>query len=279
MGDFASAASLSDADFTYFVSMLRKQSGIVLASHKRTMVVSRLSRRLRELNLKTYAEYIKLLESQEGVLERQNCVNALTTNLTRFFREQHHFDHFEKWIDARYRDYRRNDPLRIWSAGCSTGQEPYSIAFGMHQAQLRAHSIVDSKILATDIDTNVLNKAASGIYGINELEGIHKKYYEHLTFDKEEKPTNFIIAREVRERIAFKYLNLHDAWPMKGKFDAIFCRNVLIYFDKPTQQLIFNRFVNMLKPGGYLYIGHSETIPSVSHEIRFLGQTTYQKNS
>ena len=264
--------SLSEREFARIKSRVYKVAGISLSDAKRTLVVSRLSKIVRALGLESFDAYADYLENGAKASDAQDFVNALTTNLTRFYREDHHFDHLRTYVGGLINARPRGQRLRIWSAGCSTGQEPYTIAMDL----LAAHPVLkswDFKILATDIDTAVIAKAARGIYPENELSGLsaeRSKPFQRLGDGTIQVPA------PAREMISFKPLNLIADWPMKGPFDAIFCRNVAIYFDKPTQGAVFGRFGNLLAPEGFLYIGHSENLGSGGEGFRLVGKTIYQ---
>jgi chemotaxis protein methyltransferase CheR len=261
-------------DFRRIASMLYEMAGITLTDSKTALVYSRLAKRLRLLGLPNFREYCKLIESPEGVEERHNMLTALTTNVTRFFREPHHFDHFlQHVIEPALDSVRRGARLRIWSAGCSSGQEPYSMALTILSALPDAPSY-DVKILATDIDTNVIAKGIAASYAEELVEAIpsnvRSKWMERDPNDSR----SWRMGEAVRSLVAFKPLNLMGDWPMKGPFQAIFCRNVVIYFDEPTQDRIFRRFHGLLTPGGRLYVGHSERVVAPGFETD--GLTTYR---
>ncbi len=259
----------TDEHFRFLAGLASKKTGIVLAEQKRDMVYGRLVRRLRALQLDSFDAYCELLRSDAGDDELSHLVNAITTNLTSFFREGHHFKHLaeetQKLEDKR---------LRIWSAGCSAGMEPYSIAMTLKGA-LPDIAKWDAKILATDIDSNMLATGIEGEYAINELNNIeaaHRRYLQQAT-----KPGKLRVSDELKKMIAFKQLNLLEAWPMKGPFDAVFCRNVVIYFDKPTKQKLFERMAEVIKPNGWLYIGHSENLHGISDRFELVGRTIYRR--
>ena len=266
-GEFA----LSEREFARIKARVYAVAGISLSEAKRTLVVSRLSKIVRALQLPSIDAYIDYLERGGSAKDGQDFVNALTTNLTRFYREDHHFDHLRDYVATLIAERPRGTRLRIWSAGCSTGQEPYTISMDLISAfpELKRW---DFKILATDIDTAVLAKAAGGVYPESELNGLSKE--RARPFERES--GSIRIPAAMREPISFKPLNLIGPWPMKGPFDAIFCRNVAIYFDKPTQGEMFGRFANMLAPEGFLYIGHSENLGSGGEGFRLVGKTIYQ---
>ncbi|MCW5720340.1 MAG: protein-glutamate O-methyltransferase CheR [Devosia sp.] len=264
--------SLSEREFSRIKERVYKVAGIALSDAKRTLVVSRLSKIVRSLDLGSFDAYVDYLERGASAEDGQEFINALTTNLTRFYREDHHFDHLRGYVGNLIASKPRGTRLRIWSAGCSTGPEPYTIGMDM----LAAHPELkrwDFKILATDIDTAVLAKAARGVYPESELAGLspeRARPFQRLADGTVQVPA------AVRELIAFKPLNLIADWPMKGPFDAIFCRNVAIYFDKPTQGMVFGRFGKLLAPEGFLYIGHSENLGSGGDGFRLVGKTIYQ---
>ncbi len=263
--------TLSEREFARIKARVYSVAGIALSDAKRTLVVSRLSKILRALQLPSFDAYVDFLERSGSAKDGQDFINALTTNLTRFYREDHHFDHLRDYVGALIAERPRGTRLRIWSAGCSTGQEPYTIGMDLLAAfpELKRW---DFKILATDIDTAVLAKAAGGVYPESELNGLSPERARPF-----ERTAGAIrIPANVRELVSFKPLNLIGAWPMKGPFDAIFCRNVAIYFDKPTQGEMFGRFCKLLAPEGYLYIGHSENLGSGGEGFRLVGKTIYQ---
>jgi chemotaxis protein methyltransferase CheR len=269
--------TLSDREFERIKARAYRVAGISLSDAKRTLVVSRLYKLVRRLDLPSFDAYVDRLEQAGSAEDAQDFVNALTTNLTRFYREEHHFEHLKQHVatllDSRpRRGTAGRGRLRIWSAGCSTGQEPYTIAMTLLRAfpELKRW---DFRILATDIDTSVIARAALGVYPAADLAGLSAERAEQ--FERLGKDT-VRVPLAVRERVAFLPLNLMDPWPMKGPVDAIFCRNVTIYFDKPTQAALFTRFATMLAPGGFLYIGHSENMPAASSGYRLVGKTIYQ---
>lgn len=266
--------TFSDRDFHFLTKWVNERTGIVLADHKRDMVYSRVSRRLRALGLKTFADYCDLIQGEAGDQETGNLVNAITTNLTSFFREHHHFHHLHKELTQMLSKAPKTTRLRVWSAGCSSGMETYSIAMVV-KAVVDEFGISDARILATDIDTNMLNTGVRGEYNISEFENIPKKYHAEVTVDK--KKETIAMSQGLKELIAFKPLNLLEDWPMKGPFDVIFCRNVVIYFDKATQQKLFARYADLMKPEGWLYIGHSENLQKVCDRFALQGRTIYRK--
>lgn len=265
---------MTDDDFNRIVDLAGQYTGIVLSDHKRDMVYGRIARRVRKLAMNNFTEYLNFLEKNTDA-ELSNFINVITTNLTSFFREKHHFDYL---LSTVLPNVRKNNSaskrVRIWSAGCSSGQEPYSI--GMTLKKFGIPMDWDVKILATDLDSDVLHKAQSAVYSSTDVDGLDeffiKNYFQYNKVNKEVK-----VKSSVRDLIHFKRLNLLEAWPMKGPFDFIFCRNVVIYFDKPTQKILFNRYAELLTIGGYLFIGHSENLHGISDRFENIGNTVYRK--
>ncbi len=271
---------LSEREFSRIRERVYTIAGISLSDAKRTLVVSRLSKIVRALGLPGFDAYIDYLDMRGRPEDDQDFVNALTTNLTRFFREDHHFEHLSTFVGSLVARPRRmgkggRPRLRIWSAGCSTGQEPYTIALSLLAAYPELKRW-DFRILATDIDSNVVARAATGLYPASELNGLSAQ--RTMLFEKAG-PGEIRIPEEARELVAFKLLNLIEPWPVSGPFDAIFCRNVAIYFDKPTQGTLFDRLGQVLAPDGFLYIGHSENLQAVSKGFRLVGKTVYQRKA
>ncbi|HCF2341868.1 CheR family methyltransferase [Pseudomonas paraeruginosa] len=259
-------------DFQQVRERLYRLTGISLAESKVQMVYSRLSRRLRLLRLASFAEYFAHLDREPG--ERQLFVNALTTNLTAFFRERHHFPLL---ADLARRQLQRHRPLRVWSAAASTGEEPYSIAITLVEALGRFDPPV--KIIASDIDTGVLDCARQGVYPLDRLEQLpaplKKRFFLRGTGPNAGKAR---VVEELRQLVEFRQINLLEAdWPIAGELDAIFCRNVMIYFDKPTQTRLLERMVALLRPEGLFFAGHSENFVHASHLVRSVGQTVYRQ--
>ena len=269
------APRMSERQFDVFRALAKDEAGITLPDYKRNMVYRRVSKRLAVLGLKDFGSYEELLSGPQGKEEIEFFVNALTTNKTEFFRESHHFEHLANTVlPSVVKRQEASRKLRIWSAGCSSGQEPYSIAMTLAEA-MPDLSRWDAKVLATDIDTEILALGRKGGYPAAEIHEIpaplRQKYIDAQADDGGR--MNYAL----RSLITFNQLNLHGAWPMSGKFDVIFCRNVIIYFDKPSQCLLFDRFANLLNGGGYLYIGHSESLYKVTERFRSIGQSIYQR--
>lgn len=268
---------LSDAEFNRVKKRVYDIAGISLSDAKRTLVVSRLTKHVKANGQRSFSDYLDFLDRSRNDALDQEFVNALTTNLTRFFREDHHFEHLAghvgDLIAKKPRVTKSGKPrLRIWSAGCSTGQEPYTIALHLLQRYPELKRW-DFRILATDIDTSVLARAATGAYPEQELSGLSRE--RAALFDRPGDGTIRIPAA-ARELISFKPLNLMEDWPVKGPFDAIFCRNVVIYFDKITQARIFTRLGKVLASDGFLYVGHSENAAYAESPFKLVGKTVYQ---
>lgn len=264
-------------DFERIRKLVKAKTGITLSEAKKDMVYGRLSRRLRKLRITSFDEYISVA-SEDTSDEFVNFVNAITTNLTSFFREEHHFKYLKQTvIPALLQKKAHARKLRIWSAGCSTGEEPYSIAIALYESIPGIESW-DVKILATDLDTNVLEHGSNGIYDLERISGLSPE--RKRTWFLKGKGSNsgsVKIDKRLRSLITFKQLNLMGVWPMHGPFDFMFCRNVLIYFDKPTQKILFDRYANLIADDGYLFIGHSESMYKICDRFELLGNTIYQK--
>jgi len=262
-------SGISDKELETVKQLIYQRAGIVLSSQKRDMVYNRLSRRLRELKLTHFSEYLKRLESNPNSSEWQAFINALTTNLTSFFREAYHFPILAEHARERKGNY------KVWCTASSTGEEPCSIAITLDEALGR--SVANPRIWATDIDTEVLAKASAGVYRLSDLDDLSaaqkKKYFMRGTGEHE----NLVkVRKELHDTIAYQQLNLLDPkWDIPAPFDAIFCRNVMIYFDQKTQEHLLQRFSRLLKPGGILFAGHSEHFGTSSSSFRLRGQSVY----
>ncbi|HEY2452156.1 MAG TPA: protein-glutamate O-methyltransferase CheR [Scandinavium sp.] len=261
--------ALSDAQFHRICQLIYQRAGIVLADHKRDMVYNRLVRRLRQLGLDDFGRYLAMLEANQDNAEWQAFINSLTTNLTAFFREAHHFPTLAEHAKRRQGEY------RVWSAAASTGEEPYSIAITL--ADTLGTAPGRWKVFASDIDTEVLNKAQNGVYRQDELKTMSPLQLQHY-FMRGTGPHSGLVRvrQELSNYVDFSPVNLLDkVYNVPGPFDAIFCRNVMIYFDKTTQQEILRRFVHLLKPDGLLFAGHSENFSNLVREFSLRGQTVY----
>jgi len=266
----------SDADFRALAKIAYEHAGITLPDAKRNLVYGRLSRRLRALGLSSFESYRKYL-SEHADEELQQFVNAISTNLTKFFREAHHFEHFVSHVIAPFVAAHPNGggKLRIWSAGCSTGEEPHTIAL-LLQAEIKNLSTRDIRVLATDIDTEVIRRGALGVFSAESVSAVPAKYRAAL---RKADGDMVAVDESVRSLISFGQINLMHNWPMKGPFDAIFCRNVMIYFDGPTKAKLVDRFTDLLRTDGWLYIGHSESLLGSHPRLKLSGRTIYRRTA
>jgi len=269
--------NFGEDDFAALRALVKEHTGIHLSEQKRELVYGRLSRRLRALGLDSFRAYRELLERNEGEELVQFC-NAITTNLTSFFREAHHFQYLrEQLLAPQAADPRAARRLRFWSAGCSTGEEPYSLAMTIHETLTDVRRW-DIRVLATDLDTEVLGKGARGVYDEERVRGMTAGRLERFFRRDGSAPQAYAVTQELRDLITFRELNLMHTLPMKGPFDAIFCRNVVIYFDKETQRRLFERIAQLQRPGDILFLGHSENLFRVCDAYTLVGKTIYRRN-
>jgi chemotaxis protein methyltransferase CheR len=269
---------LSDAEFERVCALLKKRTGIHLTELKRRLVITRLAPRVRCTRTKSYTEYLDLVED-EAEEESEHFLNALTTNVTHFFREPHHFELLRRRVlPAVAENPASPGRLRVWSAACSTGEEPYSIAVALLDAGV-LDSGLDVRILATDIDSRVLDHAQQGVYQHDRVDKLPDDVLRrHFWRGTGSRAGLVRIKRPVRELVHFTRLNLFDPWPMAGPFDVIFCRNVFIYFEPTARDALTQRFHDILGPGGYLFLGHSESMIGPAGSLfQALGQTLFQK--
>jgi chemotaxis protein methyltransferase CheR len=267
--------TLTMREFKAIAERVHSRTGIVLGDSKRDLVYGRLGRRLRVLGCDSFTDYLKLLDGPDAGDEHSILINAITTNLTGFFREPHHFEALAKdMIPELVKAPSQGRRLRIWSAGCSSGEEPYTIAMTVQRA-LPTYASWDVRILATDIDTNMVATSKAGTYNVDKTDAIPAEIRRRFLTKVDEDTVEMSAA--LKQMIRFKPLNLLQPWPMRGPFDAIFCRNVVIYFDKETQRALFDRYADLLAPDGWLFIGHSESLFRVSDRFRHLGRTIYRK--
>ncbi|WP_260996972.1 CheR family methyltransferase [Thalassolituus hydrocarboniclasticus] len=265
---------MTDEDFAQIAHLAGELTGIVLGNHKRNMVYSRIARRVRACGYSTFRQYLDYLEKNLDA-ESTEFINSLTTNLTSFFREEHHFTFLKEALFPQLRfANKERKRLRIWSAGCSIGQEAYSIAITLRQVGFP--SDWDIKILATDLDSNVLDTGRSGVYPASHVEGLEQGLVKRF-FLRSRDERSVQVKDEIRSLVYFKRLNLLENWPVKGPFDVIFCRNVVIYFNKDTQRILFDRYADLLPIGGHLMIGHSENLSGITDRFESLGNTIYRK--
>ncbi len=267
---------LNDDDFLYLSAIIYRECGIKINEGKKALVQARLMRRMRELRIREYHEYLRFLADNYKD-EKINLINCITTNKTEFFRESYHFEFMKSTVLPAYAETRKQR-LRIWSAGCSTGQEPYTIAMTLFE-HFGGAMPPDARILATDIDTNVIQTGRDGVYREDLFKGIDpgimKRYFLR---GRGENQGLYRVKEYVKKLVCFRRLNLLDEYyPMKGPFDIIFCRNVMIYFDKDTQRRLLAKFNRYLADDGYLFMGHSESLNGISNDFKTVGRSVYRK--
>jgi chemotaxis protein methyltransferase CheR len=269
------AAVLSASQFSTISRIIHERCGICFPTGKEVLVRSRLMKRLRVLGLSSFDQYLRYIDEDSSGNELATMIDALTTNKTNFFREPHHFEFLKDNILPELRE--SNSKVRFWSAGCSTGEEPYSLAILLNE-ELSQQRRGNCQILATDISRRVLAVAQEALYSEESLQGVHPSLWKKHMVCVQSKPGRvYRISDEARALVRFAYLNLTASWPMKGPFDAIFCRNVMIYFDGDTRKKLVRRFYDLIKPGGYLFVGHSESLGSTSWEFRYVEPAVYVK--
>jgi len=266
---------LSNDDFQHIRRLVHQRLGIALADGKRELVYGRLCRRLRALQLRTFSSYLQRVESDVAG-ELQHFCNAITTHLTAFFRERHHFEFLAQQLLpalAHRRGAARR--MRFWCAGCSSGEEPYSIAMVLLE-NLRHLRDWDIRILATDIDTDVLRHARAGHYSRERLAKLAPERVQRW-FQPGPDPRHLMVREQLKQLVRFRALNLMDQWPMRGPIDVIFCRNVMIYFDRETQRQIVARMAALQRPDDHLILGHSESLLQVSQHYQLLRDTIHRR--
>ena len=269
---------LSDDGFRRISLIALEAAGLAIPDSKKALVQSRISKRMRVLGVTDFAAYIDTVSNPQNSSERRELISVLTTNVSSFFRERHHFDHFARALLPALADRlkARRGPVRLWSAGCSSGQEAYTLAIECLRAVPDAPER-DLLILATDIDPAILKRAAAGRYTDAEASAIPQEDRSRF-FDADDGGAGYTVKADVQRLVRFRELNLHGAWPMRGQFDAIFCRNVVIYFDAAHQQRLWPRFHAALTPEGQLFLGHSERIhPLEGSGFSTAGITIYRK--
>jgi chemotaxis protein methyltransferase CheR len=269
--------AFDESDFAALRLLVKEMTGINLADSKRDLVYGRVSRRLRALRLPSFAAYRRLLEAEDSPELVEFC-NAMTTNLTAFFRESHHFDFLrEHLLLPRAADPRASRRLRIWSAACSSGEEAYSLAITVCEA-IPDRRRWDIKILATDIDTDMVARSRRGLYTHERVKNLAPERLQHWFTERVDAgEAVYEMSAELKSLVTFKQLNLMNDLPMAGPFDAILCRNVIIYFDKETQKDLFGRIAKLQRPHDLLFLGHSESLFKVSDDYTLLGKTIYRR--
>ncbi len=271
---------LSERDFRRSRDIVYKHCGINLHAGKKELVRARLAKRLRLGNFKTFPEYIDHLFNDESGKEFSTMIDSISTNLTGFFREQPHFDFLKNTflpLLLEKKRNKRNFKIRAWSAGCSTGEEAYSMAITLNQA-IAGKGQWDIKILASDISASVLETAKRGLYDTEKIEPVPlQQMKKYLVPHQKNNQKIFEANKILKDTVIFRYLNLMENWPITGPVDIIFCRNVMIYFDKPTQSRLISRFWDLLDSGGVLFTGHSESLTGIEHKFKYVQPTIYIK--
>ena len=267
----AAAVVLHEKEFTQFCDLIYRIAGITLSSSKKPLVTSRLAKRLAHFGLRSYGEYFKMITAIDGKAELQMTVDLLTTNETHFFREPKHFDFLRQHIlPAR----KSGKTFRIWSAACSSGEEPYSIAMLLDDVL----GVAPWEIVASDLNMKVLEMARRGHYSMERMSEIPQNYLtKYCLKGIGSQDGTLLIERKLRERLKFKQHNLNEAPPQLAEFDVIFLRNVMIYFDQNTKRQVVSRLLTLLRPGGYFFVGHSETLNGINEEVRLVQPSIYQK--
>lgn len=275
------SADLNDIDYERISRLVYEQCGINLHEGKKELVKARLGKRLREGNFKSFGEYYRYVTTDDGTAELISMIDSLSTNLTFFFREESHFQKLHNIVNHMVKTSNQGRgpvKLRIWSAGCSTGEEPYSLAMTVCESVNGFAG--DVKMVATDISTRVLQTADKGIFPKERLNNVPpailKKYFQMGSGSRE---GQFRVKKNIRDMVEFSRFNLMDTPPPNYRFDIIFCRNVMIYFDKATQEALVNRFQQCLNKGGHLFIGHSESLTGLSHELKYVEPSVYRKQA
>jgi chemotaxis protein methyltransferase CheR len=265
-------------DFNFLRKIVNERTGIVVADEKIDMFYSRLARRIRHLGLEDFKQYCERIKSEKDGTEVGQLINAITTNLTSFYREGYHFEYLFNILIPEMKSAQPDKrKLRIWSAGCSSGEEPYSIAATLNHLDLVAEGW-DVGILATDIDSNVLAHGAKGIYSMEQLKTVPEQYLQSgFLRGKGSSFGKVRVKPAVRDLVEFAQLNLNSPWSLPEPVDIVFCRNVIIYFDKESKKKLVNRIADNLNPGGYLFIGHSESLFRVTDRFELVGKTIYRK--
>jgi len=277
--DFFSAAPITQQEYDFISKTVYEHSRIKLGDNKKELVMARLSKRLRKLGLKTYGEYCQFLKTPKGTEELGDLIDAISTNHTFFFRESGHFDFLRDTVLPAFAPRDSASPkIHIWSAACSSGEEPYSIALLLadyYGLQGKAKWTID----CTDISTKVLKKAHDGIFSAERLEQVpHSMIDKYFQKGFGEWEGHFRAKEDLKSHLTFQHLNLlGPRYPFKEPYDVIFCRNVMIYFDKKTQEELVNKFFPLIRPGGYLFIGHAESLTGTTHQFTMVKPAIYQK--
>jgi len=261
---------LTKGQYRRIQDWLYQVSGIDLKVGKENLVKNRLAKRIRTLGLSNFNAYIRYVEQDKSRKELLTLIDSMTTNKTSFFRERVHFDYIANQLIP---DWSQRRDIRIWSAGCSSGEEPYSLSMLLFDKYAAASS---TRILATDISDSILEQARTGIYRADQVVDLPTHY--KTAYMQKKNGEHYSVKPDVRSTIRFANLNLMANWPMKGPFDLILCRNVMIYFDRQTQERLINRYYELLRPGGHLFIGHSESLASVNHPFSYCQPAVYKRD-
>lgn len=274
--DLDIAKSITDKEFLLITEFLKRNYGVRIGPEKKSLLVSRLGSLLKDKGFEKFSELYDYVIADRTGQAIVNLVDKLTTNHTFFMRESDHFGYFKDTILPWTEDSIRDRDLRVWSAGCSTGEEPYTLSMIINDHFEGKKGMWNTKLLATDISTTVLNKAAAGIYSSEQIEMLPANWkIKYLNRINEE---NYEIKRNIKEDVIFRRFNLmEDVFPFKKKFHVIFCRNVMIYFDDNTKKTLINKFYDMTEPGGYLFIGHSESISREQSRYKYIMPAVYRK--
>ncbi len=265
---------ITDSEFEQISDLVYRHCGINLHKGKRELVHARIAKQLRSKGLRNFAEYMEVIRADHSGQEFSALIDSISTNLTSFFRENRHFEFLKDVLLPGLIAQSARRELRVWSAGCSSGEEPYSLAMTIAEA-LEGHGKWDAKILATDISRRMLSVAEAGVYDVSKTKPIplslRGKYFKPFGGEG----NAYQAGANIKSMIRYRYLNLIEPWPFKGPFDVIFCRNVMIYFDKPTQEKIVEQFYSRLAPGGMLFTGHSESLTGAEHGLKYVEPTIY----
>lgn len=263
---------LNEKQFRTISDLVYRHCGINLKDGKEALVRARLMKRFRAIGMDSVESYLELIESKAGDHELDHMIDAMTTNKTSFFREIEHFKYLREVVLPQFKGRR----MRFWSAACSSGEEPYSLAMLLKE-HLSDRDRRDALILATDISRRMLEKGTKALYSENTLKDLPSTYLQKYFVRSQSTACAYQVSDAVRSMVRLARLNLMDSWPMKGPFHVIFCRNVMIYFDRATQQQLINRFWEILEPGGYLFVGHSEGLSAITHKFKYVRPATYRK--
>lgn len=276
---FTEEVILTEDDFRHISRIVYDHCGINLHDGKKELIRARLAKKMRTGGFRTFCDYMDHIRADETGREFSDFIDVLSTNLTSFFRERQHFDYLQQHLLPQLIEKKiqhSNFRIRVWSAGCSSGEEPYSIAITLLENLQKGRW--DAKILATDISTRILEKAKAGVYPAERMEPVSlPQRSKYLIFGNGAGHKQFEVRDCLREMILFRYLNLMEPWPITGPLDFIFCRNVMIYFDKPTQAALIRRFFELLDSGGVLFTGHSESLTGIEHQFKYIQPTIYMK--